>query len=423
MVAGTDRLTDRRIQAFIAQARRGQAPVTQLFDGGGLFLTLTRAGTPVWRLAYRFNDKEKRSALGVYPEVGLQAARQSRDDMRRQIGLGKNPVQVRQVERARQGRVAAGTFRALAESFVRRQVEQGRWNSDTEYHEVHRLDRYAYKQLARLPAAEITAKMLVDVLDGVKLPDTQRKLKWVMQGIFNLAMIEGLRDNNPIDALKGYLPKANQKHMPAIVDFIVLGDLLRRAKVAGLSAPVYRAHRLCSYTAMRLGNVCKAEWPEFDLGSDPLWTIPRPKMKCPDRAGPDGQLIDHKVFLGHTAVTELREWKTVCGDERWVYPSPGVDGPISMESVEKAYRNTLGMKGIHRPHSWRTSFRSLASEAGANNEVAEMCLDHLVGTAVRQAYDRSERLNDRRTLTHWWDTVLTAAEMGKKSPPKLRGAR
>ncbi|MDP9536535.1 Arm DNA-binding domain-containing protein [Pseudomonas protegens] len=35
-----------------------------------------------WRLKYRFLGKEKRLALGVYPEVGLQEARRKRDDAR-----------------------------------------------------------------------------------------------------------------------------------------------------------------------------------------------------------------------------------------------------------------------------------------------------------------------------------------------------
>ena len=47
----------------------------RLFDGGGLYLELTPTGGKWWRLKYRFDGKEKRLSLGVYPEISLRLAR------------------------------------------------------------------------------------------------------------------------------------------------------------------------------------------------------------------------------------------------------------------------------------------------------------------------------------------------------------
>jgi len=41
----------------------------RLFDGGGLYLEVSPAGGKLWRFKYRFGGKEKRQALGKYPEV------------------------------------------------------------------------------------------------------------------------------------------------------------------------------------------------------------------------------------------------------------------------------------------------------------------------------------------------------------------
>jgi hypothetical protein len=41
------------------------------------------SGGKLWRVKYRFNKKEKRLALGAYPEVALKEAREKRDDARR----------------------------------------------------------------------------------------------------------------------------------------------------------------------------------------------------------------------------------------------------------------------------------------------------------------------------------------------------
>ncbi|MGH8829805.1 MAG: Arm DNA-binding domain-containing protein, partial [Polaromonas sp.] len=45
------------------------------FDGGGLYLEVTKAGGRYWRLKYRHGGKEKRLAFGVYPAVSLKDAR------------------------------------------------------------------------------------------------------------------------------------------------------------------------------------------------------------------------------------------------------------------------------------------------------------------------------------------------------------
>jgi hypothetical protein len=44
-------------------------------DSKGLYLEVMPNGSKYWRLKYRFVGKEKRLALGVYPEVTLKEAR------------------------------------------------------------------------------------------------------------------------------------------------------------------------------------------------------------------------------------------------------------------------------------------------------------------------------------------------------------
>jgi hypothetical protein len=91
----TYRLSDRSIKAFLARARAGTAAKKKLFDGGGLYLTLTPAGTAVWRLKYRIGGRERLVAGGVHPEVGLADARAKRDTIRAQLRDGVDPIVAR----------------------------------------------------------------------------------------------------------------------------------------------------------------------------------------------------------------------------------------------------------------------------------------------------------------------------------------
>ena len=51
----------------------------RMVDGGGLYLEVAPNGGRWWRLKYRFGGKEKRLALGVYPDVSLKVARERRE--------------------------------------------------------------------------------------------------------------------------------------------------------------------------------------------------------------------------------------------------------------------------------------------------------------------------------------------------------
>ena len=57
-------------------------PRERYSDGLGMYLEVTPTGRKYWRLKYRFGPKEKRLALGIYPEVSLAAARRARDKAR-----------------------------------------------------------------------------------------------------------------------------------------------------------------------------------------------------------------------------------------------------------------------------------------------------------------------------------------------------
>jgi len=57
-------------------------PRVRYADGFGMYLEVTPTGNKYWRLKYRFGAKEKRLALGVYPEVTLAAARRARQGAR-----------------------------------------------------------------------------------------------------------------------------------------------------------------------------------------------------------------------------------------------------------------------------------------------------------------------------------------------------
>lgn len=54
-------------QKAIGPAKPGPKPI-RMYDGQGLYFELSLSGARLWRLKYRFLCKEKRLALGRFPE-------------------------------------------------------------------------------------------------------------------------------------------------------------------------------------------------------------------------------------------------------------------------------------------------------------------------------------------------------------------
>jgi hypothetical protein len=73
------------------QKAQPRAKLYKLKDGNGMYLEVMPSGSRYWRLKYRFGGKEKRLALGVYPEITLADAREKRADARKLLASGIDP--------------------------------------------------------------------------------------------------------------------------------------------------------------------------------------------------------------------------------------------------------------------------------------------------------------------------------------------
>jgi hypothetical protein len=65
---------------FVRQVKYKGAKAGDKYSGGGGLYLQVSATSKYWRLAYRFQGKQKTLALGVYPDVSLAAARKGRDN-------------------------------------------------------------------------------------------------------------------------------------------------------------------------------------------------------------------------------------------------------------------------------------------------------------------------------------------------------
>lgn len=411
----TNKLSDRAVKAFVAKGTNKVGK--KLTDGGGMYLTLTPAGSAIWRVAYRFGDKDKTSyTIGAYPAVSLEKARRERDTVREQLRKGIDPVQQRRVDEAQKVTESLNTFADLLTAWLEHERKRKKWSKIHYTKSKQALERDVLPHLGKLPVTEIKPIAITNVVKAILargVRDTAAKILQHVVGIFTYAQAHGLREDNPALPAQKIIPTPeNVRRRPALLEWAQLGDVLRRAEAANLSRAVRMAHRLAAFApGARIGNVQEAEWREFELdGEVPTWIIPRKKMKAQrDRS------FDHKVILAPQIAQELREWRSVTGAKGYLFRSPAGGATITREALEKAYRVTLGLRDKHTPHGWRAAFATLArdkGEGGFDREVVELALDHIHDTEVARAYDRGPQLKQRIKLMNWWGEQLAKAQRG-----------
>jgi hypothetical protein len=194
-------LTDTRIRT----AKPKPKPY-KLGDGGGMYLLVMPDGARYWRLDYRFAEKRRTLALGVYPTVSLSDARTRREDARGCLAQDIDP-NVAKKARKRAAKIAGeNTFEAIAREWIANQR--------------HRLaPRYGALLLARLeadifphigsrPIAEVDAPETLDALKKIEnrgAIETALRLRQLCGQVFRYAIATGRAKHDPTADLRGAL--------------------------------------------------------------------------------------------------------------------------------------------------------------------------------------------------------------------------
>ena len=118
---------------------------------------------------------------------------------------------------------------------------------------------------------------------------------------------------------------------------------------------------------------------------------------------------EHRVPLSDEALAVLLKAKALEDGSGLVFPSQR-GRELSDMTLTKMLRSA-GLSTKATVHGFRTSFKMWADElTDSDHSIKELALrPRTVGTAVQQAYSRSDLLEKRRSLLEQWSGYLTSA--------------
>lgn len=361
----------------------------KLTDGGGLYLLVLPSGGKSWRLAYRFDGKQKALALGKYPTVTLLDARARRDAAKRKLDAGMDPA----VE------AKSDTFESVARRW--HDNEKAGWVEAHASRVLSRIERDVFPALGSKPLTEITAPDVLDVLRKVEergALDISKRLRQSIGSVFQFAIAEGKATSNPAaDVGKALKPRPKVKHF-ASLKADAIPDLVKAINSYDGETQTRLALLLTLHTFVRTNETRWAKWSEFEGldGEAPLWRIPKERMKM-------GR--EHLVPLTTQVVAILRELREL---NEGTYLFEGIAGVMSQNTMIFAlYR--MGYHSKLTVHGFRSMASTTLNEHGWNRDWIERQLAHVENNDVRGAYNSAEYLTGRRDMMRWWSDYLSPA--------------
>jgi len=371
----------------------------KLSDGMGMYLEIMPNGSKYWRMKYRFNDKEKRLAIGVYPETTLKEAREQRDKARKMLKDGFDPT-FEKKEKKRISKInAENSFEATAREWHEHNIP--RWSEGYAKELLHRIERDVFPNMGAYPITSIMPPLILETMRKTEARGAheiaRRNLQCCGQ-VFRYAIGEGKAESDPTRDLVGQLKPYKKTHYAAFTakELPTFLKALERND-ARLYQHTRHAIKLILLTFVRTSELIQAKWNEFDF-DEKLWIIPAERMKM-------GK--EHVVPLCTQAIKILQTQKEITGQRDWVFPNQV--RPIksmSNNTILKALER-MGYKGVMTGHGFRALARTTIREKlDYHSEIIEKQLAHKTLMAHGEAYDRTQFIDQRITMMQDWADYL-----------------
>lgn len=280
-------------------------------DGDGLALRVYPTGAKNWHYIYTNNDGKKcYLPLGEYPDIGLADARQRRDDARRQLANGIDPLIERRTEKHEHK--IAKTISDLTSDYIEKHAKVNKPKSWQEDERI--LNKDIIPLWGELKAKDIKQEDVIELVAAIRPRGAAITLNTykIVRKMFNYAKKNKIIKESPCDGLT-----QTDDDIPTVPsrDRILSDDEIRTfwhgLDKASMSDATKRALKMILITCQRPGEVISMHSTEID---GDWWTF-KPKATRITKETPR----DQRIYLTATA-------KALIGDAKgYIFPSPKED--------------------------------------------------------------------------------------------------
>ena len=387
------------VDTEIKKAKSADKPYT-LTDGGGLFLLISTTGSKSWRFNYYHPITKKRTkmALGFYPTIGLSKARSLRDEYKKLLANHIDPQEHLKAEKQEKLHANQNTFLVIAEQWKLKKSAEIK--GATLKNHWRRLELYAFDTLGNLPIAQIKPLQVTEMVKplfqrGVNA--TGVSLLQTINEIMRFAVNRGIIEFNKCADIADTFVKVKSIHHPTIRPEH-LPEFFAALRDSNADLIIKSLIKFLLLTIARPQEATNAKWSEIDFEQS-LWHIPAERMKMKQA---------FTIPLSKQAIAILKKLQPITGRSPYIFqstkkPSQPIGKQIANNNIKQ-----MGYKGVLTSHGLRSIANTYLSEkfTDINIEIIEACLSHKSQNQVRNAYNRSTYLEQRKPLMNDWGNFV-----------------
>lgn len=365
---------------------------------------VVRGNSRTYVFRYSVDGKRKEKSLGSAEKISISQAREQAEKFRVGLSEGHAPKTNKEVLVEDARKEEAPTFETYALKTIDKIASVRMWkNAKHKAQWFSTVKTYALPVLGKKKLADIKKQDILEILKPIWLTknETASRVRGRLENIFSYAVSDGLMEFNPAlwrGNLDRELPPPGKVQKTEHHEAMTLEEL--QGKIGCFYPANNRTRQVILFTiltASRVGESVPARWNEIDF-KNKVWSVPSERRK-------DGKPYPHRVPLSTQAVELLKSL-----DRTGEYIFSIKDTLGSRYSLAVLLKRMTGTQATM--HGFRSTFRDWAAENGVPDTVAEKCLMHSTGSAVVQAYQRSDLLEQRREVMQRWADAVFAKFAG-----------
>jgi integrase len=379
-------LTDAKVAAIkppaAGQEEHRDAKVT------GLRLRVGTSGKKTWIVRARAGDRIINKKLGVYPAMGLGAARTAAERLLEAI--------------AKDGSTEAAdrTFGAVADAWLKKKRADKKRNKSVELQsrrlELHVLPKWRDRKIAQIKRGDV--RELIEGIEGDVLPN---RVLTVVRTIFRFALTRDWLDASPAE---GIAKPKDETERDRFLDMAEAKRVWDAAALLGYPfGPFVRALLL---TGQRRTEIASMRWNDVDLDAG-TWML-----KAADTKGERA----HLVPLSQPMIELLKVLPKI-GDYAFTtdgksHISGFAKGKSRLDSFVAAGGDALAPWTLH---DLRRTVSSHMARLGIPKDIRGRLLNHAVQGVTDRHYTPYDFAAEKRSALDRWAAELIRAVDGKQS--------
>ena len=363
-------------------------------DRDGLSVRVSPCATITFQYRYRFHGKATRVAIGRYPDISLNQAREKIPEFRQMLNDGFNPA----VQNKRSKMTKNATLAECIDLFMDKHVSTLRIRTQKNYQSTLVLHG---KNAFSFPVEEVTIQEWYEFFDTIKVNHsdiTSRNVLVKIKTCLTFCVTRGIIEDSSIFKIAPKSVGKKSESKDRVPDLDEIKDIMSEIDKSKCFPSTRNALKVTILTGARISEVCKMQLCDLNLKKG-IWTVPKEKSKTNTKI----------VRPLASEVLKIINWQldTYGQLSDYIFPNGSYTQEISTQTLNKLsrlVRDRLKMEPW-TPHDFRRSLSTILSRSGIKLEVTETMLGHSLGGIIRN-YNLHDWVPEQLKAYQLWQKLI-----------------